>query len=176
MTDVAKKNPTRTHNAKVKVNKINSCQAVFMWCLEVLCYVSSQQNDSPAGLKKKHSKCLDGRAAHLPAAERKARGTSRGWGALACSWRRRTPPPGRQSPGRGPRRSAAPRVTPRNCGQRGREERDEAECHIFSQNRCERDADEDTGRCWVSKLVSGASASKLLTCCTFNFFEYYCVL
>lgn len=54
-------------------------------------------------------------AFHLPAAERRARGTLTGWGGLVCSWRRRTLQPERRSLGRGLRRSAAPTVAPQNC-------------------------------------------------------------
>ena len=63
-------------------------------------------------------KCPGGRAAYLPAAERRVRGTLRGWEVLACSWRHRKRPPARLSPCREPRRSAAPTVTHRNCDQR----------------------------------------------------------
>lgn len=73
--------------------------------------------------------CPGGRAAYLPAAERKVQGTLREWGVSACSWQHRKLPPERQSPGRGPRQSAAPTVTPRNCDERRREKTDEAKCY-----------------------------------------------
>lgn len=67
-------------------------------------------------------------SSYLPAAERRVQGTLREWGVLACSWQRRKPPPGRQSPGRGPRRSAAPTAAPRNCEERHRG-KEKAECY-----------------------------------------------
>lgn len=77
------------------------------------------------------SKCPDGQAAYLPAAERKVQGTLREWGVLACSWQHRKLPPERQSPGRGPRQSAAPTATPRNCNKRCRQKTYKAICYVY---------------------------------------------
>lgn len=70
------------------------------------------------------NKCPGGRAAYLPAAEQKAQGTLRGQEVSACSWRHRKLPPERLSPGREPRRSAAPTVRRRNCDQRAEQRED----------------------------------------------------